>query len=208
MTDKEKPRFSEDFIKNSLDEAKFGRVPIYGEFDQNLENLVIKCILIASRSEKLETPGWCTLFIDSKGGSIPSQLRILSTMKESKLKFKGYVVYKAISSGFNLLQNCDWREGNPYSQYLFHYGDRGYNLNNHQQALLLEGNFDRIKLINEENRVRLEETSQRTKLTVTELHELAKKDKYLTASEALEFGFIDEISISLPSVSTIPPSRE
>lgn len=68
------------------------------------------------------------LIIDSFGGIVAILNKIIDLMHLYRLKpdfkYVGVAMGTCYSSGFNLLQNCDWRVGLSSSSFVFHFGSK------------------------------------------------------------------------------------
>jgi len=161
-------------------------IPIYGEINGDMTEIVIDCIHQATKEgiKKIE------LHIDSDGGWTESYAAITAKMKSSGIEFTGIVFGKAMSSGLMLLLDCKHRLAYPDSKILFHWG--GSSLSNSEFAALMDGHdpmdYHRKRLARIVNTV-----SEQTGISVEELKYLARYDQKLSADQALEYGFIDEV---------------
>ena len=70
------------------------------------------------------------LIIDSFGGIVAILNKIIGLMHLYRLKpdfkYVGVAMGTCYSSGFNLLQNCDWRVGLSSSSFVFHFGSKSW----------------------------------------------------------------------------------
>jgi len=191
--------YSKEYKSLARELARMGRILIYGSFNYEMKMLVSECLFIASRALPAKGKQWCTLHIDSGGGSVGVLTSIKSAMNESKLRFRGLVEYQAGSAGLLILQHCEWRQANTHSRFVFHYGKVGEDFPNEELGRMVDGKgfiADHIT----QGRIRmLNEVSARTGTSFERLNRLASEDRPLTAEEALDFGFIDEVISTIPS---------
>jgi ATP-dependent protease ClpP protease subunit len=147
---------------------------------------------------------WLTLHIDSYGGEVAVLDAIRMAMYETRLKFVGFVMTRAMSAAFDLLQHCDWRVGLSGMLLMAHYGSTG--VSNATLAMLHET----PKMALELERARIEESlkfyARRSGLPVRRIHELCRSDVRFTSHQALAMGFLDEVIDPAPTTSTRPPA--
>lgn len=169
-----------------------GIIPVYGEFNEDLTEIIVDCIQKAHQKGLKEI----RLHIDSDGGWVESWSAIVAKMNETNIEFTGVVFGKALSSGLMLLLHCHKRCAYSAAKILFHWG--GSSIRNSEFAALMAG-----KDPMEYHRIRLSRMAQivsdRTGISIEKLHELALYESSLTADQALELGFIDEILPDVPA---------
>lgn len=192
--------YSDEFIKNSREMARIGKIPVFGYFGPEMRELVVECIWIASRTLLPQKKEWCTLFIDSSGGDVDVLNSIRTAMNESSLKFRGVVQARALSCGFVLLQYCNWRVATVNTNLLVHYGGSG--LRNEELTAIMEdheyvANYHKNRLDQ-----MVKDIMERSGVSQMKLHEYSRFERRILAQEALEMGFLDEV------VSTVPKSEK
>lgn len=189
-----------DYVKfrdNALLMAEGGYVPIFGEFLEPLGEVVNECIWKIKRASKKDA----ILLIDSNGGDNAVFSSIRATMVESGLIFRGLVLGKAYSNGFNILQACHKREILSGANVLFHWGSQ--QIGNNMLNALINGKKWVPEYIVEKELVVLRFVSKRTGISEKVLMELAAEERMIPAKFALELGMVDEIIDTIPvEVST------
>jgi ATP-dependent protease ClpP protease subunit len=197
--------YSEDFMRSAREMAKIGKIPVFGEFNDEMRVLVVECITIASKALLTQNKEWCTLIIDSGGGIVNVLNTLRTAMHESGLKYRGVVSSQAGSSAFMLLQYCNWRSAMVNSSIMFHYGRSG--ISNEDFVAIME---NKPELVLNYHKIRLEhwlsEVSERSGRTREELHEYARLERSFIAQEAFTLGLLDEVISVLPK-SEKPPTN-
>jgi ATP-dependent protease ClpP protease subunit len=172
-----------------------GQIFVGGSFNDMLANYSGKQFLDANEAAVKLGRDYTTIVIDSQGGSVTVLHRLVYCMHtfrpNADFKYVGYAAVQAGSAAFDLLQYCDWRISHPGTHFTIHYGTSS--MSNYDQALLYENS--RMALKYHKSRIDgvLDLYEKRSKLRRSQIHNLCKADTRLTASEALEYGFIDEI---------------
>jgi len=183
-----------------------GKILVNGSFDKNMADWAGKQIKTSCESAEEHGLGYAMFVIDSQGGAVETLQRFVSYMEMFRpnpdFKFVGYVSVDAHSAAFELLQYCDWRIAHIGACLWPHYGKLV--LANHDQALLYEGNKNALAY--EKNRIQetVRAYSKRSGLSAKQVHQILKSDLPLTATQALELGFIDEIVDNIPDKSIKP----
>ena len=130
-----------------------------------------------------------TLYINSPGGSVSDGLAIYDTMNLIKSDVKTVCIGMAASMGAFLLSSGakGKRYALPHSKILIHQplGGTGMNQQTNVQIIADELKKDRITIED----ILVKNTGQELK----RIHNDCERDKYLTATEALEYGLIDKI---------------
>ncbi|OGM28407.1 hypothetical protein A2801_02655 [Candidatus Woesebacteria bacterium RIFCSPHIGHO2_01_FULL_41_10] len=181
-----------DFRNYALRLVDDGYIPIFGEFKDTLQEVVIECIWKAKALGKDPV----TLLINSNGGFNLAFSAIKAVMIESGLTFHGLVLGKAFSNGFNILQQCSVRKAVRDAAFMFHWGSQS--LNNAELDALIAGEKWVVETIIEREMLTLVQVSERTGVPVKDLKKYAARERYFTAKQAKEIGFLDEIIPDLP----------
>ena len=188
--------YTDDFVKGAKELARTGRIPVYGYFTPEMQELVTECMYIAMRSLLPQKKQWATFVIDSNGGSVDVLNSIRTVMNESGLKFRGLVQSRARSAGFILLQYCNWRVATVNTNLLVHYGGSG--LGNEELTAIMEDHEYVVSYHKKRLEQMIREISQRTGVSREKLHEYSRFERDILAQEALELGFLDEVLSSVP----------
>jgi ATP-dependent protease ClpP protease subunit len=170
-----------------------GYIPVFGDFCNELEEVVVECILAAQKKGKKEI----SLLINSNGGDDSCFNGIKTAMMLTDIEFTGLVMSRARSNGFRILQHCHKRKAISNANLLWHWGTVG--LNNGEIAAIMDGQswpMERIKVLRDTS---LQEIFNRTGVSIEKLMEYALYERDFMASEALELNFIDEILEDVPS---------
>jgi ATP-dependent protease ClpP protease subunit len=172
-----------------------GQVFIGGSFNDTLSEYSGKQFLDANESAVQLGRDYTTIVIDSQGGSVTTLHRLVYCMHafrpNPQHKYLGYAAVQAGSAAFDLLQYCDWRVSHPGTHFTIHYGS--ISMSNYDQAMLYENPSKALNYHKKRIEGVLDLYEKRSKLSRAKLHNLCKGDTRLTALEALEYGFIDEI---------------
>lgn len=129
------------------------------------------------------------LIIDSDGGSAAAGLDMYDMINFSKAPMTGIVYGYASSMASVILQACDKRYALPHANILIHYlrtSEIPLNEIDEDIEKALRFSRDRQNSINGIY-------GQTTGRSLEEIQDTLKKNKMMTAQEAMEFGLIDEI---------------
>lgn len=181
-----------EFRKFALSLTEDGYIPIFGEFVDQLAEIANECIWKLKKSGKKQV----TLLIDSTGGMNTTFASIKATMLETGLEFRGLVMGKAYSNGFNILQQCDHRAAVKDAYLMFHWGTQ--RLSNSELAALISGEMWPIEAAIEAELMTAQTVSERTGTSVDQLTVYALYERYFIATQALKENFIDEVISDLP----------
>jgi ATP-dependent protease ClpP protease subunit len=196
--------YPEEYVAIAHEYATKGKIMCQGQFNRDMEELVPNLIYVAGVAAKERGQEWLTIQINSYGGEVAVLDAIRAAMYETRLKFVGFVMTRAMSAAFDLLQHCDWRVGLSGMLLMAHYGNTG--MSNAMLAVLHES----PKMALELERARIEESLQfyarRSGLPAKRIHELCRSDIRFTANQALAMGFLDEVIEPAPTRSTRPPA--
>jgi ATP-dependent Clp protease protease subunit len=129
-------------------------------------------------------------YIDSRGGGVHSAIHLWDTIRLSKAPLHGIVVGKALSAAFAVLQACHVRLAFPNA-----------NLMNHGSSVSVridDPEFDRIFTLfkNFDNKI-LDTLTERGKASKKDNEKWSRMERYFTAMEAFEMGWIDSIATTL-----------
>ncbi len=135
------------------------------------------------------------------GGHFDAGIRMYRAFRACPNRIIGRVTDEALSAGFMALQGCDIRIAGTDSKLYIH-NPIGYNVqspaeyNSNEEEFLEKQRafFRKIQPVLVENRrTMIEVLLVRSRLSIRKLEGVLKKDKPMTADEALELGFIDAI---------------
>jgi len=181
-----------NFRSMALEMTEKGYIPVFGKFCPELEEVVVESIFQAKKQGKKKV----TLLINSNGGQNDSFTAIKSAMVISEMEFTGFVMSRARSNGFRLLQHCHNRLAVRNAELMFHWGQSS--LGNSEIASLMDGQTWATDHIVTQRKAMAQEVHERTGVPLNKLYELARYDRMLTAQEGMELNFIDEIVEDTP----------
>ncbi len=150
--------------------------------DESAHLIVAQMLFL--ESESAEKP--INFYINSPGGSVTAGLSIFDTMKAVKCDVNTLCNGQAASMGAFLLAAGDHRISMPNSRIMIHQPSGG-----------AQGQATDI-LITAEEILRLKHVlntilAKNCKKTVEEVEDDTERDNFMSASEALEYGLIDEV---------------
>lgn len=136
------------------------------------------------------------IVIDSGGGSgweMEGVLREIQALREDSIAVVGTVVGEAFSAAFVILQACSRREAVAAAKLMFHPPDvsmpaAGYSMGGESAVDPEDPRYVDF----------LTALSARTEIPTARLGEWGAAERYFTAQEALQYGFIDQI-VEIPS---------
>lgn len=185
-----------------------GQVIISGSFNEMLSDFSGKQFLDANEAAVNLGRDYTTIVIDSQGGAVTVLHRLVFCMHafrpNSEFKYIGYAAVQAGSAAFELLQYCDWRISHPGTHFTIHYGTAS--ISNYDLAMLYENPSKAVMYHKKRIEGVLDLYEKRSKLTRSQIHNLCKADTRLTAKEALEYGFLDEIVPVAPTKVPLRPN--
>lgn len=182
-----------EFRRLAISLASNQCIPIFGEINAQLEEIVIESIFkFRSGGDKK-----VTLLINSGGGFDYCYTGIKAAMLESGIAFRGLVMSRAHSNGFRILQDCDSRVAVSDATLMFHWG--GARLGNSELAALMAGETWPTEAVINTQLLVLRQAIARTGLSEEDLRRFALYERYFSAEEALKFNMIDEIIPDLPA---------
>lgn len=160
--------------------------------DQNANDLCAKMLLLAADDPKRDI----YMYINSPGGSVSAGLAIYDTMQLIPNDVVTIAIGIAASMGQFLLTAGapGKRYITPHAMVLLHQpsgGFKGTTSDLHTQAKYILNLKQTLAQI----------TAEKTGKTVEQIHKDGDRDRWFTAQEALEYGFVDHISQSAKSVS-------
>lgn len=143
------------------------------------------------------------LFINSPGGSVAAGLGVYDTMRLLPNDVVTVGVGFAASMGQFLLTagTVGKRYALPHTRVLMHQPSAGIGGTAIDIAIQAE-NLEHTK------RVMAELTAQHTGRTLAQITEDADRDRWFTAAEAVEYGFVDRVVESVDDVRPMAPGRK
>ncbi|TDE97291.1 ATP-dependent Clp protease proteolytic subunit [Occultella glacieicola] len=160
--------------------------------DENANQICAQMLLLAA--EDPEKDIW--LYINSPGGSVTAGMAIYDTMQYVQPDVATVAMGMAASMGQFLLASGTKgkRYATPHARVMMHQPSGG-----------IGGTATDIKinaeLILHMKKVMAELTAEQTGHTVEEINRDADRDRWFTAAEALEYGFIDHVVTDSSAVS-------
>src|SRR5690625_1904853 len=160
--------------------------------DDNANQICAQIMLLAAEDPDKDI--W--LYINSPGGSITAGMAIYDTMKFVQPDVATVAMGMAASMGQFLLSSGTKgkRYATPHARVMMHQPSGGIG----GTATDIRINAE---LILHMKRVLAEITAEQTGKTVDQINRDADRDRWFTAPEALEYGFIDHVVESAASVS-------
>lgn len=176
--------------------AKRGILPLMGKITEEKLAELRKWLVVMQLGGKKEA----TFVIDTEGGDLEQTMYFADTVALLPLVLTGIVVGRCHSAGMTMLQACAKRLATPHSQFFLHSGSHGfrYSFRGDEEAVIrrFRTRFKETKRLCEAN---IAFIAKRTELSPTRVLEFMKdgdeNDRFLSADEALEFNFIDEIVV-------------
>jgi ATP-dependent Clp protease, protease subunit len=152
--------------------------------DEIANRIVAQLLLLFAEDAEAEI----RLYINSPGGSVMAGMAIYDTMQYIECDVATYAMGLAASMGQFLLSAGEKgkRYALPHAQILMHQPSAGVGGTESDIAIQAE-QFRRHK------RVMAELTAEQTGQTVEKITADADRDRWFTAQEALEYGFIDHV---------------
>jgi ATP-dependent Clp protease protease subunit len=152
--------------------------------DEIANRIVAQLLLLFAEDPEAEI----RLYINSPGGSVMAGMAIYDTMQYIECDVATYAMGLAASMGQFLLTagQRGKRYALPHAQILMHQPSAGVGGTESDIAIQAE-QFRRHK------RVMAELTAEQTGQTVEKITADADRDRWFTAQEALEYGFIDHV---------------
>lgn len=163
--------------------------------DTNGARLCSQLFLLSAEDSRTDINLW----IDSPGGSIPAMLAIMDTMRLIPNDVSTLAMGIACSAGQFLLSagTRGKRYALPHARILMHQGSAGIG----GSAVDIELQADDLRYTRD---TVLQLISEHTGQSVETIHADSLRDRWFTAQEALDYGFIDGI---LDSMEAIRPHR-
>jgi ATP-dependent Clp protease protease subunit len=172
-------------------------IMLNGEVEDHMANLIVSQLLFLESEDSKQD---ITIYINSPGGTVTSGLSIYDAMQYTKPDVCTVVMGQAASMGSFLAQAGapGKRFVLPESRTMIHRvsgGSRGTSGTVYEQELQIE---DTIRAVAEGKRLDARLTALYVKHNsknkkVKEMTELMKFDTFLSASDAVEMGFADEV---------------
>jgi len=160
--------------------------------DENANAICAQMMLLAAEDPDKDI--W--LYINSPGGSITAGMAIYDTMQYIKPDVATIAMGMAASMGQFLLSSGakGKRYATPHTRVLMHQPSGGFGGTATDVRINAE-------LILHMKRVLAELTAEQTGKTLEQINADADHDRWFTATEALEYGFIDHVVTSAGSVT-------
>jgi ATP-dependent Clp protease, protease subunit len=160
--------------------------------DENANAICAQMMLLAAEDPDKDI--W--LYINSPGGSITAGMAIYDTMQYIKPDVATIAMGMAASMGQFLLSSGakGKRYATPHTRVLMHQPSGGFGGTATDVRINAE-------LILHMKRVLAELTAEQTGKTIEQINADADHDRWFTAPEALEYGFIDHVVTSAGSVT-------
>ena len=160
--------------------------------DENANAICAQMMLLAAEDPDKDI--W--LYINSPGGSITAGMAIYDTMQYIKPDVATIAMGMAASMGQFLLSSGarGKRYATPHTRVLMHQPSGGFGGTATDVRINAE-------LILHMKRVLAELTAEQTGKTIAQINADADHDRWFTATEALEYGFIDHVVTSARSVA-------
>ncbi|HEY0118532.1 MAG TPA: ATP-dependent Clp protease proteolytic subunit [Cellulomonas sp.] len=160
--------------------------------DENANAICAQMMLLAAEDPDKDI--W--LYINSPGGSITAGMAIYDTMQYIKPDVATIAMGMAASMGQFLLSSGakGKRYATPHTRVLMHQPSGGFGGTATDVRINAE-------LILHMKRVLAELTAEQTGKTIEQINADADHDRWFTATEALEYGFIDHVVTSAGSVT-------
>lgn len=195
------------------EESVYGRVYIMGalfeEADSEVDNetvgqKAIRELLDADVYTPPDDP--ITLYISSYGGDVMSCLAIMGTIRRLRAKgrkINAHVMGYAMSAAFDIVQHCDHRSADRFAGFMLH--EEQGQTEGSTEARMSDAVFGR-KMEAQQLAILSERTGKPVKFYTDKIK---GKAWYLTAKEALDEGFIDEIVDipPLPKAKSVAPAK-
>ncbi|MCK0117876.1 ATP-dependent Clp protease proteolytic subunit ClpP [Isoptericola sp. CG 20/1183] len=177
------------------------RIVVIGtEIDDAVATRVCAQLLLLSAEDAAAD---IALFINSPGGSVSAGLGVYDTMRLLPNDVVTVGVGFAASMGQFLLTagTAGKRYALPHTRVLMHQPSAGIGGTAIDIAIQAE-NLEHTK------RVMAELTAQHTGRTLAQITEDADRDRWFTAAEAVEYGFVDRVVESVDDVRPTAPGRK
>lgn len=177
------------------------RIVVIGtEIDDAVATRVCAQLLLLSAEDPAAD---VALFVNSPGGSVTAGLGMYDTMRLLPNDVVTVGVGFAASMGQFLLTagTAGKRYALPHTRVLMHQPSAGIGGTAIDIAIQAE-NLEHTK------RVMAELTAQHTGRTLAQITEDADRDRWFTATEAVEYGFVDRVVESVDDVRPMAPGRK
>lgn len=184
-----------DFSLMRKDLLENGIVCIFGEINSEMSDYVGKSLLWLNRNanHSENSNKKIILYISSNGGSVVSALSIYDMVFSSILPVSGVVYAKAYSSAAVIFQACHERHMMKNAEIMYHPSKFDLTLSD------MEGDLEALlRKVKERQSAVNRIVATRMDRTVEEAWTFIKREMYLTAEEALERGFVDDIIETTP----------
>ena len=165
---------------------------VCGQVEDYMANVIVAQLLfLESENPSKEI----YLYINSPGGIVTSGLAIYDTMQYIKPKIITVCIGQACSMGSLLLASGNIRYSLPNSRIMIHQPSGGYQ----GQATDIEIHAkETLKIKDKLNKIYTKHTQKKLK----EIEQNMERDNFMSPTEALKFGLIDEIITDRKNVLT------
>ena len=157
------------------------------EIDDLNQQRICQEIEVLSRESDLPI----ILCIDSSGGKVILEEKIIRTIKSAGAPVHGLVTGKAFSAAFDILQACKLRFAYRSAQFMFH--APRISAETISAITLFPADFDFVAEDAEEYVQFLQLLADRSDQPLALLRQWGREERIFTALEAKELGFIDAI---------------
>ncbi len=167
---------------------KTGVVRVEGQLVQ-LHLDLVRSVLIRA---ELEGRRKVTIQLDSNGGELDLGYSIGGAIAQSGLEVECVVTNRAHSAGLLVLLHCYPRIARPNATFMFHWGFAQWSNSNVDLMMTSrdESSQDEVKAI---YTTLVDLMVHKTKLNRRQVYQLARQERTLCVTEALQFGIVDRV---------------
>ncbi|KND46853.1 MAG: hypothetical protein AB199_00245 [Parcubacteria bacterium C7867-004] len=171
---------------NEADAALLARrmILISGPIDDELQKRIIDSVFYLNMRDESTA---ISLYIDSRGGSVPTHFHIADVLANSNAPVHGLVIGRAFSAAFNILQACDVRKAYPHADLMFHAPDlTGVRVDDPNFL-----NIVRASMTEHQDHIAC--FSRRSGQSISDWQRWSREQKYFTGVDAKRLGIVDEV---------------